>query len=338
MPDKDLRELREKYIDSLESVESAGQSVPPSENTEPKMSLLEKAEMENWALRPLSSNNYFYEHIALCLFSQWLISGAFETIFRSNYLFNESTSSEMVNLARWGLIISVVFHIFRWIPYRYTSRRIKSAYPVKFFIFIWFCIALFLNGWNFQSVYTNLWSVVAYVLLMSPLLIYWRRLENGNTLLASIIIVAQQSYIARKIENDDRLAMIWFLGANWFLSVLFALPSFGYRILMLICALAAYGITNIHEGRIREGFYWRDKSRATDSASLPFSFAVVTLLVWIGLVLFTVADMDNNRQLLVPISTAFHFAVSSFLASEYLLYTLSKCELIKLVNTDGRIR
>jgi len=149
-----------------------------------KPSLLERAERENWYNKPPSSNFYFYSlAVSTCFVAPLFIFGAFNLIFPS--------SDDMVRISFWGLVVSLVFHIFRLRTYRYTPRRIKSAFPMIFFVFTWFCTILFLGEWNLENI--DRWIMLCYVVSMS-LFIYLRRLKN----------------------HDDRLTILWFLGINWF--------------------------------------------------------------------------------------------------------------------------
>ena len=183
------------------------------------------------------------------------------------------------------------------------------------FVFIWFCTVLLLDGWDLHNIYIIRGVMFCYV-VSTPLFIYWSRLKN----------------------HDDRLIMIWFLGANWLLSVcfvfLFSYPA--HVVYMLLTVLASYLAMARLEYRVWEGAYWEyppGNEGFERDASLALCFIAVALLAAVGSGIYMTIVKDN-RQFLMPSSTAFHFAVSLYLASEYVLYSLNKFGLLVLV--DGK--
>jgi len=144
-----------------------------------------KMQEENWYYKPsCSGNSYFYPHIVECLVGYLLIYGTINMIFPNH--------NNIVNISVWGLAISLALHIFRWYSYRYKPRRIKSAIPLMYFVFIWLCIVLYLDEWNLRRIYTDSWIILACAFLIPSLFLYWIWQKN----------------------KDDRLIILWLFGAK----------------------------------------------------------------------------------------------------------------------------
>jgi hypothetical protein len=106
---------------------------------------------------------------------------------------------------------------------------------------------------------------------------------------------------------------------------------------MLLSAYATYLIMARLEERVREAYYWviqpGNKGTPLDTTLLHCLLAV-TSLVCVGIGIYIFHEI-NNPQRLIPSSIAFHFAVSLFLASEYVLYMLNKFGLLILDEKKG---
>jgi len=263
-----------------------------------------------WYYKPPSSNYYFYSlAVNTCLITPGLMFGTFSIIFPN--------SNDMVRISSWGMVVALAFHIYRLYTYRNTPRRNKSAYPVILFVFTWFCAILYLDEWYLEN--TDRWIMLCYVISMF-LYIFWRWLK----------------------DHDDRETILWFLGINWLISVCYVLPP-AHRNLMFLAALTSYGAMVLLQKRVREGTYWREPvgtaGYETDDSTLVCNLAVVSL-VWLCFTMFIGIDTEYNRhlnainsyQFFMPVSAAFHFVVSLYLASEYVLYILKKCNLLELID------
>ena len=259
-----------------------------------------------WHYKPGSSNEYFYTlAIETCIIAPLLIFGTFNMFF--------PRTNNMVRMSFWGMAVALALHIYRLYSYRCSPRRTKTAFPMIFFVFVCFCTVLYFDKWNLGNIFMNRGLMLCYV-VSTPLFIFWSRLKN----------------------HDDRLTILLFLGINWFLSVCFVLPAL-HCILMFASALTAYGAMALLQKRVKDGIYWRNpvgtEGYERDHSGLLCT-QVVVLLVWVGLGIFIAVDKQHNHQFFRPAGTAFHFAVSLYLASEYVLYTLNKCGLLELA--DGK--
>ena len=117
---------------------------------------------ENWAYKPASSNAYFYA-LALntCAVTPFIVFLFFNEFFPG--------SGGMVSISLWGLVAAFALHIHRLRTYRYTPRRIKSAFPMIFFVFIWFCTVLLMDEWRFENMTIELSQRCKTVIMMGNL-------------------------------------------------------------------------------------------------------------------------------------------------------------------------
>jgi hypothetical protein len=251
---------------------------------------------EKIAMYP-SSNFYFYGIIIqnsvgyLCIYN----------FYKSFFL----DSSIETRIPFWGILVAMILNIVRWRFYRHTPQRVKSTLFVMFFIFGWLCAALVLAGKKSSDTFFNV-GLYVYCLLGLPAFAYWIWFKY----------------------RDDRVAFLWYLAGIWFI-LLCAFVSTSRRILMFFSAMVAFWAMDILKKRIREGTYIKPGGKgASRDYSGALTSGVTILFVAIGAITFL--PPKNQAPLGIPNIVALYLIVSSYFASEYVLYTLNDCDLLKI--------
>jgi len=244
-----------------------------------------------------SSGFYFYSTIIINFLGYLYICSFFNSVF---------PGAEMGKMIPFlGMLVALLLNIARWRSYRRTPQRIKSALPVMFFIFGWLSAVLFFAEGKSVDTFFN-WILYIYCLLGLPSLAYW----------------------TWRRYRDDRVSFLWYLFGIWFI-LLCAFVSTERRLLIFFSAMVAFWSMDILKKRIREGTYVKPRGKgASRNYTYLLTDSVILLFAVISPHIFLLPQNHVPRG--IPGIVALYSVVSSYFASEYVLYTLTTCDLIKV--------
>jgi uncharacterized membrane protein YagU involved in acid resistance len=248
--------------------------------------------------KPFRFSALFYGYLLSIVFVYLFILG----VYSNSFFGNEAG----YGLFFWGIITALSLSIIRSRIYLRASR-IKSSLSILFFMLVWLGIIF----WGIELKQEDL-HLDKYV-FFSPLVSY------GYCFLGLSLF----AYRAWRKYNDDRLFLVCYLSGLWILLIFCFSPL---PFLTFLSALVAFLSMEVLKKRIRDGDY-AEGSGYRQTSLLLCEFVFVTLVV-LGIGFWVINIKKGTILRTIPGISALYFITSAFLASEYILYTLGKCNLI----------